>query len=206
MKKDEIDWSVLKGSLIIFSICLIISTTFIVGSYYFNNSLNKQFNKNKNIFQSISSRYLDVDQEEKLLHDYYPEFVQLYEAGIIGREKRLDWIESLRQSGEKIGLVSLNYSIASQEEFIPEFMINYTGYKLYRSNMDLDVGLLHEADFFKLLDYLNRNVDGSYTISECEFRLNGDQIKFEKDHANISASCLLQWLTIDLADGRRIEI
>jgi hypothetical protein len=206
VKKDEIDWSILKGSIIIFCICILLCGTLIGGSYYFNKDLNKQLNQNKHIFQSISRQYLDVDQEEKLVQDYYPKFVNLYNRGVIGREKRLNWIEALRQSGEKIKLPSLKYSIKSQEEFIPEFNINYSGYALYHSSMELNLGLLHEGDLFKLLKHIDKTADGAYTITECKFIMNGKQIKFEKNYANIAASCLLHWITIDLVGGNRIEI
>lgn len=206
MEKDGIDWSILRGSIILLCTCLVISGALVGGSYYFNKNMSKQLKRNKSVFQSISRRYLDVDQEEKLLQDYYPQFVELYDRGVIGREKRLNWIEALRQSGEKIKLPSLKYSISSQEAYVPEFTINYSGYSLYRSSMDLSLGLLHEGDLFKLFNYIDRTADGAFTISECKFRMNGGQIKFEKDYANLSAVCSLHWITIDLAGGNRIEI
>jgi hypothetical protein len=205
-EKNKIDWDILKGPLILFCLCLIIAGVLTSGSYYFNSNLNKEYKKNKSLFQSISRRYLDVDQEEKLLRDYYPKFVKLYRQGIIGREKRLNWIEALRQAGEKIKLPSLNYSINSQEEHIPEYSINYSGYSLYRSSMELNLGLLHEGDLFKLIDYINRTADGIYTISECSFSMNGTEIQFDKNAANVSVSCLLNWITIDLAGGQEIKI
>ncbi len=205
-KQSDIDWNILKGPLIVFCVCLIIASALIGGSYYFNSSLNQEFKNNKSIFQSISQRYLDVDQEEKLLRDYYPKFVELYNHGVIGREKRLNWIEALRQGGENIVLPSLTYSINSQEEHIPDYEINYNGYVLYRSSMELDLGMLHEGDLFKLIDYMNKSADGIYTLSECTFRMNGTKVQFDKDHANISASCLLYWITIGLAGGQEIKI
>jgi len=205
-KKDEVDWSILKGPLILFCACLIVASALIGVSYYFNSNLNQEYKNNKSIFQSISRRYLDVDQEEKLLRDYYPHFVKLYNNGVIGHEKRLDWIEALRQAGETVELPLLTYSIDSQEEHIPEYNINYSGYTLYRSSMQLNLGLLHEGDLFKLFDYMNQYAAGIYTLSECTFRMNGNEIQFEKDHANISASCLLHWITINLAGGQEIKI
>ena len=205
-KSSDIDWTILKKPLIFFSICFVITGILIGGSYYFNSTLNKEYKSNKSIFQSISRRYLDVDQEEKLLRDYYPKFISLYDKGIIGREKRLNWLEALRQAGEKIKLPLLNYSISSQEEHIPEYDVNYSGYTLYRSSMELNLGLLHEGDLFKLINYINKTADGIYTISECKFRMNGNEIKFEKNADNISVQCLLNWITIDLANGEGIKI
>ena len=207
MEKDnKIDWSILKGAMILFSICLVLSSSLSIWSYYFNSKLSKELKQNKVLFQSISRRYLDVDQEEKLLQEYFPQFVSLYNRGIIGREKRLNWIEALRQSGEKIKLSGLRYSINSQEEFNPEFPVNYGGYTIYRSSMELNLGLLHEGDLFTLLNYIDKKAEGSYTISECTFNKAGGQIVFEKNQTNITATCVLNWLTIDLANGNRIEI
>ena len=204
-KESDLDWTILKKPLVILCVCFVIASALIGSSYYFNSSLEKEYKNNKSVFQSISRRYLDVDQEEKVLRENYPEFVKLYNKGIIGQEKRLNWIESLRQAGEIINLPSLSYSIESQEEHVPEYTVNYSGYSLYRSSMELSLGLLHEGDLFKLIDYINKNADGVYTISECRFRKNGN-IQYEKDRANVTASCVLYWITIDLAGGQRIEI
>ena len=204
-KESDLDWAILKKPLVILCVCFVIASALIGSSYYFNSSLEKEYKNNKSVFQSISRRYLDVDQEEKVLRENYPEFVKLYNKGIIGQEKRLNWIESLRQAGEIINLPSLSYSIESQEEHVPEYTVNYSGYSLYRSSMELSLGLLHEGDLFKLIDYINKNADGVYTISECRLRKNGN-IQYEKDRANVTASCVLYWITIDLAGGQRIEI
>lgn len=204
--KTQIDWSLLKGTIILFSICLVICSSLIGASYYFNANLDKELRKNKGVFQSISRRYLDVDQEEKLLLDNYPKFIELYDRGVIGREKRLNWIEALRQSGEKVDLPSLKYSIKSQETFSPGFPLNYSGYALYRSSMDLTLGLLHEGDLFSLLNHINKTAEGIYTISECSFKPMSNKIRINKDQANVAVSCLLHWITIDLPAGNRIEI
>lgn len=204
--KNGLDWSILKRPLIGLCVCMVIASSLIGVSYYFNSELEKEYNRNKSSFQSISRRYLDVDQEEKLLIDFYPRFVNLYNKGIIGREKRLNWIESLRQAGESVKLPSLTYSINSQEEHVPEYGINYSGYTIYRSSMKLNLGLLHEGDLFKLFDYIDNNADGIYTLSECSFSMTANEIRFDRDHSNISASCLVNWLTIDLAGGQEIKI
>ncbi len=204
--KNNIDWIILKSPLILLCLCLVIASVCISASYYFYSHQSKEYKNNKRFFQSISRRYLDVDQEEKILRDYYPQFINLYNQGIIGREKRLKWIEVLRKASQENNLLSLSYSINARKEYIPEYNINYNGYTLYNSSMELNLDLLHEGDFFKLLHYINRTETGFYTIAECKFRMYADEIRFEKNHANISASCLLYWITIEHSDALEIEI
>ncbi|MEQ8426456.1 MAG: hypothetical protein RLT87_08145 [Gammaproteobacteria bacterium] len=205
-KQSDTDWSVLRTPLILLFACVLVSGSMIAGSYYFNTAMEKEYKLQKTQFQTISRRYLDIDQEEKLLLDYYPRFVKLYNDGIIGRERRLDWIEALRQSGEKVDIPKLSYAIESQSEYLPAYSINYNGFKLYSSRMELKLGLLHEGDMFNLLNALNNNAKGLYTVSQCSFKKRENQIRFERDHVNIDTACTLQWITINLPDGKDIEI
>lgn len=205
-KESDMDWQVLKLSMIMFSICLLIAGSLIGASYYFNSGMENEFKKSKQLFQSISKRYLDIDEEEQLLLDYYPKFVSLYNDGIIGKEKRLNWIEALRHSGESVNVPSLSYSIESQAEYAPSYSVDYGGFKLYASEMQLVLGLLHEGDLFNLLAELANNAKGLFTVNECSIRQSGNEIKFEKDTVNVSTVCTMQWITINLPDGQNIEI
>jgi len=207
-KQDKIDWAVLRGALITFIICLLISGVLAGTSYYFRESMQKEYTRNNALFQDISRRYLAVDQEEQLINQYFPAFVRAYNKGLIGREHRLNWIETLRQSGEKIKLPSLGYEIVSREEFIPGFQLNSGSYKLFSSEMNLRLGLLHEGDLVNLLNYLDRHAEGNYSVSECLFRRarSNIDIKSSIDKPNISATCVLQWFTINLASGNKLEL
>ena len=205
-KESDIDWQVLKLSISMFCVCLLIAGSMIGASHYFSSEMEKQFKQNKQLFQSITTRYLDIDREEQLLLDYYPRFVSLYNDGIIGKEKRLNWIEALRQSGESINVPSLRYSIESQAEYSPSYNVDYNGFKLYSSQMQLVLGLLHEGDLFNLLTELTKNAKGFFTINECMIRSKGNEIIFEKDTVNVDTVCTMQWITINLPDGQNIEI
>ncbi len=205
MKRDDIDWTILKGSVISFMVCLLISSLIASVSYYFRETMQAEFQKNKKNFQSISRRYLAVDEEERLIRQFYPEFVDLYNTGIIGREHRLNWIEVLRQAGERIMLPSLSYEISSQKEYTPEYSINHGRFQLFSSSMQLNLGLLYEGDLQQLLRDLDKQAEGTYSVSECTFNKRGQVIK-DKDTANISAECQLQWFTIKLANGVKLEL
>ena len=205
-KKSDIDWSILKLSIIVFCICILLVSGLVASAYYFNVTMEKEYNRNKSMFQSISRRYLDIDQEEQLLLDYYPRFVKLYNDGVLGRERRLNWIEALRQSGESVKIPSMTYSIESQAEFKPAYDVKHDGFRLYTSRMELMLGLFHEGDIFRLLNELNQKAKGLFTVNVCSFNKTGQSILFEKGKVNINSTCTLQWITINLPDGKDIEI
>ncbi|MFQ5659985.1 MAG: hypothetical protein ACE5GZ_06130 [Gammaproteobacteria bacterium] len=206
MKREHIDWTVIRGPLVTIIVCLSISGLLISGSFYFKNRMKKEFNLNNARFQSISRRYLAVDEEKKLVNNYYPEFINLYDRGIIGKERRLNWIEVLRNAGTAINLPSLSYEIKSQNVYNPAFSVNKGRYQLYKSNMSLNMQLLHEGDLFNLFEALDKQAKGAYSINTCKLSSNSDVINEDPGKANLNAKCDLEWFTIKLADGTELKV
>ena len=206
MKLEYIDWSIIRGSLISIIVCLIVSSALVWGSNFFAQQMNKEYLRNNAQFKAISRRYLAIDEEEGLISDFYPQFVKLYEKGIIGKERRLDWIDILRDAGEVIKLPALNYKIDSQNIYTPEYAINLGRFKLYNSRMSLQMQLLHEGDLFNFFQYLDEGANGIYGISSCNFSGKSVEITDDTTVANIEAKCKLDWYTIKLANGIEMQI
>jgi hypothetical protein len=206
MKRKEIDWSILRRSLILLVICIIFCGGIIFGSYYFYNQMQLEYRRHNAQFQDISKRYLAVDEEEKIIKKFYPRFIELHNKGIIGKEHRLNWVEVLRKSGDKITLPLLNYVIKSQNKYTPGFAVNLGRYQLRSSNMTLTMQLLHEEDLFYLFDELDTYADGLYSIAACEMSSSVSEITDDPKASNITVKCELQWFTITLADGKDLEV
>jgi len=207
MKPNFIDWRQIRGTLILLVLAMLICGSLIGGSLYFKGQMDQEFKRNNAIFQSNSKRYLAVDEEEKTIREFYPEFVDLYNYGEIGQERRLDWIETLRRAGVDIKLPSLSYSIESQKAFIPNFVINMGRYRLFKSDMSLKMQLLHEGDLFNLLNELDSSAKGLYRVSNCKLNNNvKGKLTDDPDAANVTADCLLEWFTLKLADGTEIKV
>lgn len=206
MKRSNIDWSVLRGSMIIFSLCLIISAGLLVGSFYFKDNMHKEYMRNNAMFRLVSNKYFAVDEEEKLIKKFYPLFVDLYNEGVIGRERRLNWIEMLRKAGEDIKIPGLSYEIKSQEVYKPGFPVKLGQYKLYRSVMNLNMQLLHEGDLFRLFEALDNNALGSYNVSNCTIAAKGKEISDNTESGNLIVRCELSWYTIKLANGKELKV
>ena len=207
MKHKFIDWRIMRGTVVLIALAMLICGSLIGGSLYFKKKMDLEFRRNNVVFQSNSNRYLAVDEEEKLIREYYPKFVDLYNFGEIGQERRLDWIETLRSTGVDIKLPSLSYTIESQKTFMPTFSVNMGRYRLYKSDMNLKIQLLHEGDLFKLLDQLEQKAKGLYRVSNCKLNNNiRGRLTDDPDIGNVSADCLLEWFTLKLADGTDIKV
>ena len=204
--ENKLDWSVLQGSVITFVVSIAISAALIGSTWYYKDKMHREYQMQKSRFQSISNQYLAVDQEEKLIRDYYPKFVELYNKGIIGQERRLTWIETLNNAEDRIKLPSITYDIASQNKYVPDYSLNIGNFQIYSSPMKLNMNLLHEGDLKKLLDALSTNAPGIYNVSNCKLRPSGQIILDDASKGNITAECELKWFNIKKSDGSEIKI
>jgi hypothetical protein len=207
MKREDIDWSVLRGALIGFVLCVTAGGLLAGGGHVLMKRKQLEFARNNVQFQAISGRYLAVDEEEKQIKKYYPRFLELYHGGVIGREERLNWIETLRDAGERLRIPSLNYEISSQGVHAPAFPVTLGRYQLYGSAMTLNLQALHEGDLLRLLQLLDTRAAGHYSLQSCRIGKLGQALNtLTAERPNLGVQCELTWFTIKLADGTEIKV
>jgi hypothetical protein len=206
MADNKADWSILRGSLILFVVCVLASALMLAGSYRFKQEMEREYQSNHNRFRNASQQYLAVDEEERIIDEFYPEFVRLYRSGLLGGERRLSWLETLREAGEAIKIPELNYKLESQRLTKPDYDVHLGTYGLYVSPMNLSIGLLHEGDLFQLLNALDRDALGQYSVRNCEFTRAEGEVRLDPKVANIKANCLLEWLTVDLSGDEALTL
>ncbi|MGH6830378.1 MAG: hypothetical protein ACREDG_04420, partial [Methylocella sp.] len=74
------------------------------------------------------------------------------------------------------------------------------------STMKLDLGLLHENDLASLLQDLDENAPGIYTVKECTLKRAQNVVAEDPDAENDKAECDLLWFTLSLASGEKISL
>jgi len=205
MAQAKIDWAVLRGALSVFGICFLVSGIVLSASFYFRDEMNSQFQQHHTAFKSISRQYLSVDEEEDIIKSTYPRFVELYNRGIIGRENRLSWLETLKAAAQEVKIPELRYNIDTRKQYTPEFPLSTGPYQIYSTTMDLDLGLLHEGDFVTLVDRLSRDADGLFNVSKCSFR-RLESVTTDADSSNIRAECALHWFTVNFPGDKEIVL
>jgi hypothetical protein len=206
MAQTKIDWMVLRGAIGVFSICLLIGGILLGASHYFREEMETEYRNHHSRFRDVSRKYLAVDEEERIIENHYPRFVELYRSGILGREHRLSWLESLRGAGENLQLPEINYRINSQSVYKPDFPVDLGAFAIYGSEMVLNLGLLHEGDLLGLLNTLNDDSEGLYSVTHCEADRVNEEAEFDPGRPMITALCRLIWFTVDLRGERRLSL
>ena len=206
MASNRVDWSILRGTLVVFVISLAAAAGIVSASFYFRQNMERQYQANHAEFREASRKYLAVDDEERIIAQFLPEFRRFYERGLLGRERRLSWLETLRKSGDANSLPQLAYKLDAQRVAKPDFNITLGDYQLYASTMTLNLGLLHEGDLLQLLQALDREALGQYSIKRCQLQRASENIDTGGQVANLSAECTLDWWTINLSGERSLKL
>lgn len=206
MKSKHIDWSILRGSAVIFVVVLLVSGIIAGAGYYYRAEMQQEYSRAQMAFQNISNKYLRVDEQKAIINNYYPRFLTLYQQGIIGPERRLDWLESLQKVADNLEIPKLRYEVASQRQSETDWPINTGRFQLYSSNMQLSMEMLHELDLLRLVDQLEKTKSGFFTISDCEMGRRTEHIVVDATIPNVNATCNIQWYSIKLSSGQEIEI
>ena len=135
--------------------------------------------------------------EEDDIRDKSLTFNQLKARGIIGDERRLEWVELVRAIRQKRQLLELQYEIAPQR---PLDALPGAGYAFFASAMKLQLKLLHEEDLTRLLADLREQASALVRVRSCDVsRLPvglSEPTSASGVQAKLQADCLLDWITL----------
>lgn len=196
MQRDDL--RTLRGAAGVLGLCLAVSSLLVGTSHWFWREADREYREHFQRFRAASERYLAIDEDERIITEQYPRFRELMAEGIIGVERRLDWVETLRQADATLGLPGLEYRIAAQQAVEPEFPLDTGRFELRASDMELELGLLHEEDLARLLDFIVSRGHGLPSVEECELRRESETVSASSvaDGAKLRAHCRLRWTSL----------
>lgn len=148
------------------------------------------------LYRQARQKFESSGLEKETIIKYLPEYNELLSKGFIGEERRIEWIERLRQIHGQYNLFSIDYSIGQQEKYKPSFVQNIGSHVMNRSVMELRLDMLHEGDLINLLEDLHENTP-PFMVRDCEItRPIGAEVNTKKVVANLKAACEIDWITL----------
>ena len=159
--------------------------------------------------QQATQRYQSSGVEKANIIKYLPQYQQLLSKGLVDEERRLAWVDALRNIHKNGKLFSIQYNIGAQEAYKLVFPVNLGQFKITRSLMKLELAMLHEGDLITLLNGLSTQQSAPFMVRQCEMtRQNAsiDSSLIDSSLApNIQAKCELDWITIHLPSNAAAE-
>jgi hypothetical protein len=174
------------------TICL---TAILVSEWKFSEAQENMEQKQRNR-DIVYSRYAHVDNEKRDIRNFQPHYIELLNRGLIGAERRLEWVDAIRQAQEQRKLPPLSYEIEPQQVVRLESALDLGDYQLHGSRMRLHMDLLHEMDLFNFFDDLSQR--NFFAVQDCSLKRLG-RAAGSLDGPTLGADCTLNWITLDTA-------
>ncbi|MCL2525139.1 MAG: hypothetical protein FWF20_04265 [Betaproteobacteria bacterium] len=140
--------------------------------------------------QSAAQRLGQARTEEEERQEQALLFQRLQQSGIMGPERRLEWIELLRDIQYRLRIPGLTYEFGARQP-----LPGGGDHVWFASPMRMQLRLAHEEDLLRILARLQGEAKAMVLIRRCT--LTPLASPGNDDLARLSGECDLRWLTID---------
>jgi hypothetical protein len=190
---------------------VIIGVTLVAATSLSQQDADQGLQRAQRLRDAAHARYAHVDNEKRDIRNFQQRYVELRQRGLIGEERRLEWVDAIRQVQEDLQLPPLSYEIDPQQPVRLEAALDLGEYQLRGSRMRLHMELLHEMDLFDFFAGLHAR--GFFAAQDCTLKrlatANGGQpgapgIPGEAGASGpngpgaptLGADCTLNWITM----------
>ncbi|TAK66697.1 MAG: hypothetical protein EPO19_13300 [Betaproteobacteria bacterium] len=143
----------------------------------------------------VQARLASANEEEREIKANLQEYKALAARGVIGEEKRLDWIDALTAIKNERRLFNIGYSIEPQKELDYPGLAPTGGVHFVSSRVKIDIQLLHEEDLLNFIDDLNKRGKLYLSPRSCEVKRT-DRSSGTVLAPRLQANCVFDLITI----------
>lgn len=196
------DLSRLRQPLLLAVVCLLIAGTAL---WWSSRQLNRQEQAQQRASrerQTAEQRLHQSNSEGETVRRNAELFNHLSEQGLLGPERRLDWVELIRSVQTRLKLSDVDYEFQAQvrldEKSAPGTPVSGKGYAFYNSRMKLHLKLVQENDIVQFLNLLQSEAKALVRVQSCKLsRVTNSPNALEQ----LQAECELDWITARQADA-----
>jgi len=207
MKLALSDLRELRGSLFASLLLIAIGATSVVAALDRQAAAEREQRAAAAESAAFEQKLQRVSDEEKEIKLKASLFGELQTRGIIGEERRLDWVELLKDIRDELQLIDLHYEISPQRPLDGSEPAASggkadaaAGFRFYASSMQLRLQLLHEEDQIRLLEALQQRAQALIQLKHCSLsRLPRNSAERTASAAQLQAECQIDWITVRTA-------
>jgi len=197
----RIDWRALRGPLMLVAGAATFGAAMATGALQFHAEASRGYDREKSRLETVRTHYRTIDEQRRQIETWLPAYRSLRAVGVIGEERRLEWIETLRAAAARVGLPSLRYRIEPRTAHEAEAGVDTGGHDAFSTVVHIEAGLLHEGDLERLIRELGSTEAGLFHIEHCGIRRSGPNFVMRPGVINLSAECDLRWFTFVRSEG-----
>ena len=194
----------IRKALISFAVVLVSMIAVVAFSDMYKWNAGDEDARAKREMRKWRNKIDEANRNNQILVDHEDKFKVLQKNAVIGDENRLSWVEVVQRMAESRNMSSVKYDITSQVlQDKKELGDKYADIDVFKSVMSLDMKFMHEGDLFIMLNALQNEAKGLFTIDMCDIELinkaNNFEINKQNAAENMRAYCELSWYTFKKA-------
>lgn len=149
------------------------------------------------------NRFQRSGEERDLIVRYKPPYEALRNAGLIGPEQRINWLDALRATNQQARLFGTEYQVSMQQPYPYAQDYNAPRLGMAQSVMKVNLRLAHEGELLRFFRQLEAQGAGAFDINECRIERTSSADAPLGPQANLRAECELAWITINPEPAER---
>lgn len=201
MNRLDLEWPFILRHALRPGICMLVAIVALCAATWTHAGRVELYAELNENHATVHDDYDALVNQRRIIDRYHRRYQTFYDLGFIGRESRLDWVETMRLALEGLDLPRMTYAIEPQRGVIAPFpsMLGSENVQIRVSNMQLEMGLMHEIDLLRFFDRLQEQAPGLIKVDRCEIS-NVSEGSSDVANPNLIAKCGLQIFSVMTSD------
>lgn len=194
MKRLDVDFAYVRRYTLRPALSALVAAGALAAAIWVHGQQLQQFSQYSANQDAVHEDHDALVFQRRLVDRYHRRYQRFHDLGFIGRESRLDWIETLRTTAEALQLPHVSYAIEPQLAVVApvESVVDVADIRIRVSRARLELGLIHELDLLRFFDDLQAAAPGLIKVDECGLTWLADTDTARSNEANLAAICSIQ--------------
>jgi hypothetical protein len=199
MTSRQEDIRFLRGAAVTLALCLALGAGAVALAYVYWQGALRDHNIAKNVQQETKRKLSQARNEEIELKEKIGRYLALKQRGIVGTEKRLDWVEQISAIRRERKLPDLSYELSAQHPADRNLLpagASAGGHGYVTSTLQFTTSILHEGDLTGILDDLQNQLAARISVRECRLERRADQDRTQGFAYGLRTDCQVELVTV----------
>lgn len=186
----------LYGPLFIAVVLAALGIAAVIASKQYFDQTRAEYKSTLTERQAIQSKLSRATEEEREIREKLVDYRKLLERGVIGDERRLEWVETIGQIKNDHKLFEIKYQIEPQRTLELPGVTPTSEVEFRVSALKVEMQLLHEGDLLVFIDGLRRNLKSHVLVRSCGIRRMNRSGQERGIAPRLHADCIIDLITI----------
>ena len=202
MNRSDLDWGYICRYTVLPIVTAVVAALALIAGIWVHDERQELYAQISVNQDAMHQDYDALVFRRRLVDRYHRRYEQFHDFGFVGRESRLDWIETMRETSTGLTLPRVSYAMEPQLKVVApvESILAGEDIQIYLSRLQLEMGLVHELDLLRFFDELQQNAPGLIKVDRCDLTWQAESVAKAAVGPNILADCSILIFSVVTSD------